>query len=254
MSLLPAFRSGCFLVAFASICGAACLPALPAAAHHAHHTHPEEEEKEPARTFLVTGTGDAIVPTSIAQIRLGIDTEGKTAEEVQQESARRSSAVVSLLKLQDVEKLRTTGIRFGPVYDPRSNRRRIIGYQASNTISFEVAIEKAGAILDEAVRVGATRIDGLSFTASDEEVAAASEEALVAATTNARRRADKVLAALGLSVQEIRSIKIGSPAPARVEFGFSQNAIAEADSITARTPIESQEQKISASVTLEIRY
>lgn len=204
------------------------------------------------RVLTVTGQGVENIQTTQAQVRLGVDVEGKTAEAVQQQVASRSTAVVSLLKSRKVEKLETTGINLSPNYSYNNGQRRLIGYRGSNIVSFRIDIEAAGLLLDDAVKAGASRIDSVSFVATDDAIAAAQKQALTKATQDAQDQAKVVLSALNLSPQDVISIQINDtktptpppiPAQARV-------LRAEADS----TPVVGGEQAVRASVTLHIRY
>lgn len=202
------------------------------------------------RTLKVRGQGVVAIPTTIAQVRLGVEVQGKTAEVVQQEVAERSSAVVDLLRSRDVQNLQTTGVRLYPNYTYENRVRRLEGYRGSNLVSFEVATEQAGPLLDEAVTAGATRIDGVSFVASESAIATARQQALQEATKEAQEQADIVLTALELTQQEIVGVQINSvdtPTP----IPLATNArLAQAES----TPVIGGEQEVQASVILQIRY
>ncbi|NJN87575.1 MAG: SIMPL domain-containing protein [Leptolyngbyaceae cyanobacterium SL_7_1] len=214
---------------------------------------PAWAQEQLMRTITVSGQGNESIATSITQVRLGVEAQGRTAEEVQQEVARRSNAVVELVRSRNVSKLQTTGIYLSPTYDYSNNRQRIIGYTASNTISFEIATERAGTLLDDAVNAGASRIDGVSFIASDEARNQARQVALQEATQDALDQADAVLSAMGLDRQEVVSIQVNGAAPPMPIFqdmARMQSAAAEA----APTPVVGGEQEVSASVTLQIRY
>lgn len=206
----------------------------------------------PERTLSVTGEGSRTIPTTLTQVNLGVTVEAETAEAAQQQAAEQSTAVIEWVRSQNVEKLETTGISLSPQYDYTENRQVLRGYQATNTISFRAPTEQAGAIIDEAVNVGATRIDGVSFVAEDEAISAARQQALESAVEDAQAQADTVLRTLGLSRQEVINISIGSlsaPPPRPV---MSEPRALSADS--ANTPIVGQEQEITAQVTLYIRY
>jgi hypothetical protein len=41
------------------------------------------------RTLTVSGKGDVTIPTTLTQVRLGVEIKGKTAQEVQQQVAQR---------------------------------------------------------------------------------------------------------------------------------------------------------------------
>src|ERR687885_995832 len=140
-------------------------------------TNPVLAQEKLLRTLTVTGRGLEAIPTTKTQVQLGVEIQGKTATEVQEEVARRSSAVVELLRSRQVEKLETTGIRLNPIYSYENNVQRLTSYSATNTVSFRTSsTEQAGKLLDDAVQAGATRIDSVGFTASDEAIAAAQKQ------------------------------------------------------------------------------
>ena len=114
---------------------------------------------------------------------------------------------MDFLQSQPIQQLETTGIRLSPRYNYSNDQQQLIGYSGSNTVRFEVAVEQAGALLDEAVQAGATRIDTVQFRATDEAIATAQRAALRAATLDAQEQADVVLATLGLTRQVLWGFK-----------------------------------------------
>ncbi|MCL6752535.1 SIMPL domain-containing protein [Nostoc sp. CCCryo 231-06] len=210
-----------------------------------------QEKEKLWRTLSVSGRGVETIPTTLAQVSLGVEIQGKTAQEVQQETARRSSAVVAFLKSQNVEKLQTTGIQLNPVYSYTNNVQRITGYAANNTVSFRIPTEKAGTLLDNAVKAGATQINGISFVANDEAIAAAQKQALKEATQDAQQQADAVFSALGFKAKEVVSIQVNNAsAPAPPMFLRAEAA----KLANSSTPVVAGEQQVEASVTLQISY
>lgn len=214
-------------------------------------TSPTLAQEKQLRTLTVTGHGVEFIPTTKTQVQLGVEVQGKTATEVQQDVARRSSAVVELLRSRNVEKLQTTGIRLNPVYNYENNVQRITGYSATNTVSFRTPIEQAGKLLDDTVKTGATRIDGVSFTASDEAIAAAQKQSLRQATQDAQQQADAVLSALNLARKDIVSIQINNATPPPPMPVLERAAFANK---VADTPVIGGEQQVQTSVTLQISY
>jgi uncharacterized protein len=211
-----------------------------------------QEKQRLWRTLTVSGRGVETISTTLSQVSLGVEVQGKTAEDVQKEAARKSSAVVALLKQRNVEKLITTGIRLNPVYNYSNNTQRITGYAASNTVSFRIPTDKAGTLLDDAVNVGATQINGISFIASDDAIASAQKQALKKATQDAQQQAESVLSSLGLQPKEIVSIQINGATPPPPPMLYRSEA--KSARLEASTPIVGGEQEIQASVTLEISY
>ena len=203
------------------------------------------------RVLSVTGLGTQMIPTTLSQVNLGVVVQASTAEAAQQQAAQRQTAVIDWLRSQSVDNLETTGISLNPRYDYSDNQQRLIGYEATNTISFRIPTGQAGAVIDGAISAGATQINGVSFIAEPAALNAARQQALEAAIADAQQQADTVLQALGLTRQEIIRITIGSvsappPIPVQAEARLA------ADSAT--TPVVGQSQTVDAQVTLEIRY
>jgi uncharacterized protein YggE len=212
---------------------------------------PSYANERELRTITVTGEGIENIATSQAIVRLGVEVQGKEAGKVQREVASRSDAVVKFLRSRQVEKLETTGISLQPNYDYSNNQRRLIGYIGANLISFQIDIAEAGSLIDEAVKVGATRIDGVSFTAGELAIAAAQRTALIKATEQAREQATIVLQALGLLPKETVSIQVGNTGNP-VPIARSEAVFRSADA--ASSPVIGGEQTLRAAVTLEISY
>lgn len=203
------------------------------------------------RTLTVTGQGTENVPTTKAELQLGVEVEATTATAAQQEAARRSTAVVNLLRSRNVERLQTSGITLNPRYNYNNNEQRLVGYTATNTVSFRIASDRAGALLDEVVDAGASRIDGIRFIAEDAAIAIAQRQALREATEEAQEQADAVLDALGLSRGDVVSIQInGATPPPPAPMLRMEAQLAD----TSSTPIIGSEQEVGASVTLQIQY
>jgi len=210
-------------------------------------------QEQRIRTLSVTGRGVEAIPTTQTQVALGVEVQGKTAAEVQQEAARRSSAVVALLRSRQVQKLETTGITLSPNYNYENKQQRLIGYIATNTVSFRLNTQSAGTLLDDAVQAGATRIQGVSFVAADSAIEQAQKQALKKATQDAQAQADAVFSALNLKRGEILHIQInGASAPPPIMSGLL--AMSRLGAADATTPVVGGEQQIEASVTLQFGY
>ena len=209
-------------------------------------------QEQRIRTLSVTGRGVEAIPTTQTQVALGVEVQGKTAAEVQQEAAIRSSAVVELLRSRQVQKLETTGITLSPSYTYENNQQRLIGYIATNTVSFRLNTQSAGTLLDDAVQAGATRIQGVSFVAAPSAIEQAQKQALKKATQDAQAQADAVFSALNLQRGEILNIQVNA-ASARPPM-YRQLAVARAAAADATTPVVGGEQEIEASVTLQFGY
>jgi uncharacterized protein len=205
--------------------------------------------QKPARTLTASGRGTVT-------IRLAIESTGKTPDSAQQEAAKRSAQVMNYLKAQQVDKLQTTGINLNPTYTyPTGGNPKIVGYTATNSISFRVITDRAGKILDAAVNKGATRIDGVSFVASDRAIEVAQIQALKQATQDAQRQADAVLETLNLKRKEVIGIQINSnSSPMPIPVAPAAMMGAKLADMASTTPVVGGEQQVEAAVTLDIGY
>lgn len=204
------------------------------------------------RTLTVTGQAQEKIPTTLTQVQLGVEIQGETAAAVQQQVAQRTSNLVAFLRSRNVEQLQTTGIQLRGNYNYSDNQRQLLGYIGTNTVSFRVETEQAGNILDEAVKAGATRIDGVSFMATDEAIAAAQKEALRQAVVDAQQQSEAVLNALNFTANEIVSIQVNGAAPPQPLFRQADQLSSSV--ANASSPVIGGEQTVQASVTLQIRY
>ncbi|MGK7934796.1 MAG: SIMPL domain-containing protein [Xenococcaceae cyanobacterium] len=215
---------------------------------------PAMAQEEVLRTLNVTGEGIERIPATLAQVSLGVEIQGKTAAEVQQEVAQRTSAVVEFLRSRNVERLQTQGISLQPNYNYNDNQRLLVGYVGRNTVSFRLSTEEVGQLLDEAVQAGATRINNISLTATEAEIASAQKEALRKATVEAQQQADTVLQALNFSTKEIIGIQINGANMPQPKMIQRERLALAADADAATTPVIGGEQVVRGSVTLQIRY
>jgi uncharacterized protein len=215
------------------------------------------QERKTARTITATGKGIVTIPTTLSQIRLAIEVAGKTPASAQQAAARRSTQVINYLKTQQIDKLQTTGINLNPTYIyPNGRNPEITGYTATNSISFRATNDRAGAILDAAVKNGATRIDEVNFVASEQAIATAQIQALKQAAQDAKIQADAVLESLSLKRKEVIGIQITStstPAPVRMQSQAMKSRAPQGRD-EADTPVVGGEQLVEAAVTLDIGY
>ncbi|MBF2097312.1 MAG: SIMPL domain-containing protein [Gloeomargaritaceae cyanobacterium C42_A2020_066] len=205
-----------------------------------------DAQEAAGRTLRVTGMGRIEIPTTLAQINLGVEAQGKTAAQAQTEAARRSDAVVRLVRSRNAQRLETTGIQLYPVY---TDRQQVSGYIARNTIEFEIPTEQAGALIDAVVQAGANQVNSISFVASNAAQDQARLQALTAAVEDAQIQANAVLSALKLAAKEITGIRIdGASRPSPMP------KMMMAEARIASSPVIGGDQTIQATVSLDIRY
>ncbi|WP_434683473.1 SIMPL domain-containing protein [Pseudanabaena minima] len=230
-----------------------CIPSVAAIAPSAkaQETSTKYSEVKNERVITVTGRGERSVKTTKARIQLGVNVEGKTAIAVQEEVARQANSIVSRLQQLNVEKLQTTSIQLSPKYTYENNRQRQDGFTGQTSVSFLVNLDQAGAVLDAAVNSGANQVEQISFIASDVELNAAKQLALQDAIKDAQTQSNTVLSALGFTPKNIKTINISDSA---IAYPVAQPRASFAKDAASSIPILGGEQKVEASVTLQITY
>ncbi|MDX2270882.1 MAG: SIMPL domain-containing protein [Cyanobacteriota bacterium] len=211
-------------------------------------------ENNPPRLLTVTGQGSVAVETSIAVVRLGVLIDGTSAQQVQQQVAQQSGELVQKLKDLRVQALQTTGISLNPRYEYKDGQAKPIGVQGQNSVQFEVPIDQAGQILDQAIAAGATQVESVSFKATESVVKAGRKLALQSAVQDAQTQATDVLSVLNLTIQSVQTIQVDAsdspPIVMRPESVEAYNMVRS----DAPTPVIGGDQRISARVTLQINY
>jgi uncharacterized protein YggE len=154
----------------------------------------------------VSATGRVSAEADLAVVRVSVTATEDTAEAARAAVAADSERMRTALRDAGVadDAVRTTNYAIYPQYDYRSEERELTGYRAVHAYTVEVAPDRAGDVVDVAVGNGASTVDGVIFTLSEEVRADLRSQALTEAMTTARADADAIAAAADLSVTGVR--------------------------------------------------
>jgi uncharacterized protein YggE len=201
------------------------------------------------RTFSVSGEGKEIVVPNIAEIRIGVISEGKDLTELQKENSEKMNKIINFLKEKGINEkdIQTENYSVSPKYDYSKPPYRIVGYTISQDLKVKVRdLSKVGEILSQAVNYGANNVSGPSFTVDDKEVYL--ERAREKAIKNAKEKAEKIAKFAGFKLGKIVSITESSsyePYPIMLkEMG---------DSEIPQIQPGSQEIKVQVNIIFEIK-
>ena len=207
-------------------------------------------------TVTAGGRGVVTIPPDTAVVTIGVDVFQPTLSEAQAQATSTMETVIQAILDAGVaeEDVQTTNYSVNPVprFDNQGRQTGIDGFQVSNQVTVKVRdIDQLGELLDTAVAEGANSIYGISFLVDDP--AAAASEARVAAVEDARRKAEELADAAGLSLGRVLSITEGtSPPPMPLPFGSGAADMAES---AARVPVQvgTSEVAVDVQVTYELR-
>lgn len=163
-----------------------------------------------SRTVSISGEADVMVTPDLAEVSIGVTTEGPTAAGAMQSNSQTVAAVLDVFKKEGIQPkdLQTSGFSLQPRFEPvrSSSGQRLNGYIAGNMVSVRVRdLSKLGAVLDKAISSGANDVRSIQF-----DVAARAElqdEARRKAMDDAFRKAGLYATAGNVKLGPILSIE-----------------------------------------------
>jgi uncharacterized protein len=195
------------------------------------------------RTITVTGNGSATAVPDRASWSFSVDTRGATASAALSSNADAANAIVAALKGAGVAAadLQTTEVSLDP--QTSQDGTKIIGYAASSSVSVTATIGSSGALVDAAVKAGATGVSGPSLAVSDQDALYA--DALKSAIANASAKAKTIADATGVQLGDVQTVVEGSSSTP-VVWGAVDKAAPAAGSVA----VEPGTQEVDATVTV----
>lgn len=199
-----------------------------------------------------SATAHRRMPNTVADISVGIQTQGADAASVSRDLAQRSQTLLDWLRGQGAERLSTDQISFQPqTHEEKSGQQKIVGYTGSTSVSFRTTPEKVGAILSGVLDHGANTIQQTSYAPREEEQDKVRKELAQEATRTAVAQGNAVAEAAGTHVIGVREVNVEPSGIIRPMpmMRMSVNAMA------APTPpmgTEAGEQETSVTVSVKL--
>ena len=169
----------------------------------------------PLASITVVGEASTDVPPDLAQIRVGVVSQGKTAREASDANVRLMNPVLAAVKESGIADAdtQTSRLSLQPVYGAERNpQAKITGFQASNQITLKLRqIGKIAETLDRLIAAGANEIGGIEFLVA--APAKALDNVRTEAIADARRKAEIYARAAGVTLGRPLSITEDGAAP-----------------------------------------
>jgi uncharacterized protein len=207
------------------------------------------QPSQPTSGISVLGQGIVLAQPDVARITIGADVSDPSLANAQAEAARRMDAVVAKLKADGIadNDIRTTSFNVTPQYDQGPNQGQPVlrGYNVQNQVEVRTTnVGGLGALLDDAVGSGATRVFGISFEASNVEDLKnqARDQAMANALAKAQQLARAGSVTLGRPIA-IDESDTGGVTPVQV-----RTAAPAAAQAAPQTPIQPGQLQISTTV------
>jgi uncharacterized protein YggE len=208
-------------------------------------------------TMQITGHGEVTAAPDTAYVTSGVTTQGLTAKEALDLNNADMAKLIETLKAAGIESkdIQTSGFSVSPNYVYSEERDangyqlppKIVGYTVSNGVTVQVRdLTILGAVLDQAVTVGANQINGITFAVEDPSELY--NEARKLAFGDARDKAELYAEAAGVELGAIalvsEQINYAPPQP----YMFKAEAAMSAD--RAMVPVEVGQLTFSIDVNV----
>jgi hypothetical protein len=205
------------------------------------------QPQPPQRTITVTGTGLVTLTPDIAYIYIGVQTQDASATVAMNDNNARAAAIIAAIKNFGIadKDIQTTNFSIYPQqqYDNNGTITGII-YMVNNTVYVTVRdLTKLGDMLDATVQAGANSINSITFDVADKS--AALSEARLAAVADARKQADELVGATGVSLGDVQTISYYDSTPSPIYYSATRDM---ANSMSV--PVQAGSMQITTTVTI----
>ncbi len=196
----------------------------------------------------VSGEGVVTAQPNVAHLTLGVEVFNPSLSAAQADASSRMDAVIKKLHADGIADgdIRTVGFSINPQYDNRDNQNPTLrGYQIQNLVDVKSAnVAGLGALVDDVVGAGATRVYGIRFEADNAQQL--KDQARDLALQNARIKAEQLARGTGVSLGApilVEDNESGGVTPVR-----AAPAAAPAAAAAPATPIQPGELQIRSTI------
>jgi uncharacterized protein YggE len=165
-------------------------------------------------------------------VSVAVERTAPGAAEAQTGTSQQMRQVMDALIARGIDQadLSTEAISLEATYDYRESGARLTGYRANQSLRVRVRkLDELGPTIDASVEAGASGISGVALGIADP--AEAEDEARALAVADARRRAERMASAAGVTLGSLVSISEG------MDQGPRPMMHLRAESMAAGTPI-----------------
>lgn len=131
------------------------------------------QQTTPQWMIVLTGTGSVSVAPDHVKIQLGIVNEDEELQSAQAENSLITKQVIqALLQLRVLDEyIQTSQYHVHPMYDFVDGQQILRGYQVNHVLTITLNdVDRAGLVIDTAVKSGANQVLSVQFFVQDESV------------------------------------------------------------------------------------
>lgn len=210
-------------------------------------------------SLSVVGHGKVAAMPDVADINLGVVTEGNTAKDALRANSEAMATLHKLLKDRGVadKDVETTQLQVSPIYSQPNGAQpatrggefipKVVGYRVVNAVEVTAReVTKLGDLLDAVVGAGANQVNGIAFRV--EKAEELMDLARKRAVADARRKAELLATETKVVLGPPRQIvEAGSSPPRQTYMG---GPVYSAMSPRSAPPVAAGEQELSVSIQI----
>ena len=156
------------------------------------------------------------LPNTVSDATVGIEVHGRDLRGTATALARQSQGLLTFLRGQPTERLRTDGMSFEPeIQELKGQPDRIKGYTGRLTVSFRTSPEQLPLLLAGCLDNGATSLGQFGSSPRETEIEAARREMVAEATQAALGQARTIAETVGQRIAGVELVQV-DPAPGMV--------------------------------------
>lgn len=167
------------------------------------------------------------LPNTVSDATVAIEVHGRDLRSTAAALARQSQSLLTFLRGQATERLRTAGTSFEPeLQELRGQPDRIKGYTGRLTVSFRTAPDQLPALLAGCLDNGATSLGQFGASPRQEEIEAARRDMVAEATQAALAQARVIADTVGQRIAGVELVEV-YPAPGAMLEAVASPYLAE---------------------------
>jgi uncharacterized protein YggE len=205
-------------------------------------------------TFSISGEGKVSGKPTLAEVSIGLYSEGQDVPKVQDANTVKVNDIVDAMKQLGVaaDDLQTSNYNIQPKYQYTDGNQTVIGYTVSQSLNVKVRdLTKVGAIVSKAGELGANQVNGVTFTIDDPS--SLQQQARAKAIDDARKKADELAKAMGVTIVRITTFSETSNNPPPPIYFGNAGAVPMVKAAAPDIQPGSLDVTSDVSVTFEIR-
>ena len=211
-------------------------------------------ELTPRDTITINGEGKISSEPTLAQVSLGLYSEGASVPVIQDQNSRKVNAIIDALINMGIAKadIQTNNYSIQPKYTYTEGKTNIDGYTVSQSLTVKVRdLSKVGDVISKAGELGSNQVNGVTFTIDDPS--SIQQQARAKAIDDARKKAEELAKAMGVSIIKVVTFSESSGNTNPPPIFYARDAVPAAASVSPEIQPGQLDVTANVSVTFEVR-